>query len=228
MLQIQVPATRRSGEHSNCAADSVTARCRAPKKIRRLSRRHRWSSRRCRTSRKLTRHRRRSSCRGDARQLVVPRQRLTSRRSRLGCSSAVQYENDVVCMPVVKSRRARFRHAEDIEAHTDTVHRQDRRCSREGETPPVRSTTDASDSDVLKEDLWSSHRSSTLKGSTANTSYSHSSGDSGGSSERQLDRVVDVAVLIQPTSSRSPSVKLGGAGTERFSRHHEAHDHGDG
>ena len=32
----------------------------------------------------------------------------------------------------------------------------------------------------------------------------------------QLDRVVDVAVLIQPTcSKRSPSVKLGGAGTEK-------------
>ena len=45
---------------------------------------------------------------------------------------------------------------------------------------------------------------------------------------QQLDRVADVAVLIQPMySKRSPSVKLGGAGTERFSRHHEARNHGD-
>ena len=39
---------------------------------------------------------------------------------------------------------------------------------------------------------------------------------------QQLDRVVDVAVLIQPTySKRSPSGKLGGAGAKGFSRHHE-------
>ena len=45
---------------------------------------------------------------------------------------------------------------------------------------------------------------------------------------QQLDRVVDVAVTIQPTySKRSPSVKLGGAGAERFVRHHEGRDHGD-
>ena len=33
MLQIQVPAIRQSGEHSSCATDSVTARCRATRKI---------------------------------------------------------------------------------------------------------------------------------------------------------------------------------------------------
>ena len=45
---------------------------------------------------------------------------------------------------------------------------------------------------------------------------------------QQLDRAVDVAVTIQLTySKRSPSVKLGGAGTERFSRHQEVHDRGD-
>ena len=120
-----------------------------------------------RKTRKLTRCRRRSSCRGDARQPVVQRQCPTSRRSRrLRCSSAVQCENEVVDMPVVKGRRVRFRCAEDIEAHTDTVHRQDRWCSREGETPGSNSgTTDACDSDVRMEDPWSSHRSSTLKGS---------------------------------------------------------------
>ena len=73
-------------------------------------------------------------------------------------------------MPVVKGSRVRFRRAEDIEALTDTVHRQDRWCSREGDThqvptAPVRSTTDACDSDVQKEDPWSSYRFSTLKGS---------------------------------------------------------------
>ena len=46
---------------------------------------------------------------------------------------------------------------------------------------------------------------------------------------QQLDRAVDVVVLIQPMYlRRSPSVKLGGAGTERFSRHPEARVHGDG
>ena len=46
---------------------------------------------------------------------------------------------------------------------------------------------------------------------------------------QQVDRAVDVAVLIQPMySRRSPSVDLGGAGTERFSRHPEARVHGDG
>ena len=46
---------------------------------------------------------------------------------------------------------------------------------------------------------------------------------------QQLDRVVDAAVPIQPMySKRSLSVKLGGARTERFFRHHEARDHGDG
>ena len=46
---------------------------------------------------------------------------------------------------------------------------------------------------------------------------------------QQLDRAEDVAVLIQlMCSRRSPSVKLGGAGTARFSRHHEVRDHGDG
>ena len=38
--------------------------------------------------------------------------------------------------------------------------------------------------------------------------------------------MVDVAVLKPKYSKRSLSVKLGGAGTERFFRHHEARDHG--
>ena len=50
--------------------------------------------------------RRRSSCRGDARQTIVQRQCPTPKRSKLGCSSAVQYGNEVVDMPVVKGRRA--------------------------------------------------------------------------------------------------------------------------
>ena len=46
---------------------------------------------------------------------------------------------------------------------------------------------------------------------------------------QQLDRAVVVAVLIQSMCSRrSSSVKLGGARTERFSRHHEDRDHRDG
>ena len=46
---------------------------------------------------------------------------------------------------------------------------------------------------------------------------------------QQLDRAADVAVEIQPMySRRSPSVKLGGAGAERSSRHPEARAHGDG
>ena len=49
---------------------------------------------------------RRSPCRGDARQTVVHKQCPTPRRSRLGCSTTVQYENEVVDMPVVKGRRA--------------------------------------------------------------------------------------------------------------------------
>ena len=48
--------------------------------------------------------------------------------------SAVR-ENEVVDMSVARGRRVRLRRAEDIEAHTDTAHRQDRWCSREGETP---------------------------------------------------------------------------------------------
>ena len=45
---------------------------------------------------------------------------------------------------------------------------------------------------------------------------------------QQLDRVVDVAVPTQPTcSKRSPSGKLGGAGTERFVQHREDHHYGD-
>ena len=100
MPQIQVPAIRQSGEHSSCATDSVNARCRATRKIHKVvettqvqfkemnlqyrhgcrpSRRSQTLLRsytlcyrdRCRTSRKLTRYRRRSSCRGDARQPVV-------------------------------------------------------------------------------------------------------------------------------------------------------------
>ena len=116
--------------------------CRTSRRSRRLLRSHTLRYRdRCRTSRKLTRHRRRSSFRGDARQTVVQSQCPTSRRFRLGCSSAVQYENDVVHMPVEEGRRARFRRAADIEAHTGTVHRQDRWCSREGEAPGYNSSS---------------------------------------------------------------------------------------
>ena len=140
MLQIQVPAFLRSGGHSRCADDSAIARCRAPGKIQkavettqvqfkeknwqhrngcRTSRRSRRLLRsytprerdRCRTWRKLTRYRRRSSCRDDARQADVQIQCPTPRRSRMGCPSAVQYENEVVDMPVVKGRRPRFRRA---------------------------------------------------------------------------------------------------------------------
>ena len=45
----------------------------------------------------------------------------------------------------------------DIETHNDTVHRQDRWCSREGEAPgynsSVRGTADARDPDVRKKTL---------------------------------------------------------------------------
>ena len=53
----------------------------------------------------------RSSCRGEARQTVVQKQCPTLWRSKLGCISAVQYENEVVDMPIVEGRRARFRRA---------------------------------------------------------------------------------------------------------------------
>ena len=135
-----VPAVRRSGGYSNGADDSDTGRCRATGRVQkaiettlvqfkemnqqycngcRTSRRSRrllrsytlWDRDRCRTSRKLTRYRRRRSCRGDARQTVVQIQWPTPRRSRLGCSSAVQYENEAADVPVVKGRRARFRRA---------------------------------------------------------------------------------------------------------------------
>ena len=43
------------------------------------------------------------------------------------------------------------------------------------------------------------------------------------------ERIIDVrAVIEHRTPAIRTDVKLGGAGTERFSRHHEAHDHGDG
>ena len=124
-----VPAVRRSGGYSNgdvsdtgrCQAtgrnqeaaettqvqfkeinQQVTNGCRTSTRSRRLLRSHKLCDRdRCRT-RTLTRYRRRSSCRGE--------QCPTSRRSRLG-SSAVQNENQVEDMPVVKGRRARFRRA---------------------------------------------------------------------------------------------------------------------
>ena len=57
-------------------------------------------------AKKLTRYRRRSSCRCDARQ-TIPRHPGDPD----GRSSAVQHENEVVDMPVVMGRRARFRRA---------------------------------------------------------------------------------------------------------------------
>ena len=88
-------------------------------------------------------------------------------------------------------------------------------------TAPVRGTTDP----------WSSHRRSTLKGSSMSELRYNTKHQPSVQFRRQrrfqrqqLDRPV---VLIQSMySRRSPSVKLGVAGTERFSRHHEARDHG--
>ena len=112
--------------------------CRTSRRSRRLLRSYTlWDRDRFRTSRKLTRYRRRSSCRGDARQTVVQRQCPTSRRLRLGCSSAVRERSGHARC----EGQARFRHAGDIEAHTDTVNRQDRWCSREGEAPGYNSSS---------------------------------------------------------------------------------------
>ena len=209
MLQIQVPANRRSGAQFMCADDSVTARCRAPRKnpegcrddtgavqgdqpvvqkrmpnIKKILETveiiHAVGQDRCRTSRKLTRYRRRSSCRGEARQTVVQTvpnaqeiqigmpQRSAVRGRSGGYARCEGRDSDaqdaakwLLVMEVADSTalRSSARRTEragarrepcmlndssakvglepegDIETHTDSVHRQDCWCSREGEAP---------------------------------------------------------------------------------------------
>ena len=67
----------------------------------------------------------------------------------------------------------------------------------------MRQMTDACDSDVQKDDPWSSHKPSTLKGTRTQTVQ-----ETAEVAQRlQLDRVVDVAVGTQRQTTDDPTFR---------------------
>ena len=123
---------------------------------------------------------------------------------------------------MTKGRCGRFRRAEDREV-----------AKRQFPTAPVRGTTDACDPDVQKAvklpQFQHTERIIDVRAVIQHQTAIRTVQEKAELLQsQQLDRAADVAVEIQPMySRRSPSVKLGGAGTERSSRHPEARVQGD-